>query len=330
MRWTFLPAQLLLSAVALAASPDQILSSNARAILYLQVEDAAGGVLDRGTGFIISHDGYVVTAAHLRADPTQRMWAVVGQREGTRFPLAFRDADEASDVALWQLPQSTACRYAVTLSTKQVRVLDRVLILGFPGNDGLTPSSVNVNNLTSQRGFYKADGYLRPGNSGGPVLNEAGQVVAIVQGGTLPGTENNDLVPIASAISLINKRGARAGIDAPVPFDTACYAVCRNPTHGVERWTNSTPWGPESSGWLSGGHNRHDECSRLIAATLAATPNATIDLLPGEGVPETTGMWEQSKKDVFGKVEYIYFCKGVLRTGPVYFEKQSPDCGLWN
>jgi hypothetical protein len=67
----------------------------------------------------------------------------------------------------------------------------------------------------------------------------------------------------------------------------------------------------------------------LIAGALATVPNATIELLPGEGTPNTTGMWEESKQDVL-KVEYKYFCKGTMRSGPIYAEKQSSACGLWN
>lgn len=330
MRLMVLTLSVLLGDVAFAVTPDQIVANNTRAIVYLQVEDNGGGILDRGTGFVVSHDGYIVTAAHLKVDATQKMFAVIGQREGTRYSLAFREANESADVALWQLPQSASCRYTVTLGTSPVRVLDRVLAMGFPGNEGLTPSRIGINNLTSQRGFYKADGYLRTGNSGGPVFNEAGQVVAIVQGGTLPGTENNDLIPIALAIDLIKKRGVQASIDAPVPFDSSCYASCRAPAHGVEKWTIEKTWGPVDSGWLSGGHNRGDECNKLIAAALAANSGAQIDLLPGEGSPNTTGMWEESKKDVFGHVEYKYYCKGTFRSGPIYVEKQSPECGLWN
>lgn len=313
-----------------ATTPEEIIASNTRAIVYLQVEDVSGGVLDRGTGFIVSHDGYVVTVAHLRVEPTQKIWAVIGQRDGTRYQLVFRDADEKVDVALWQLPQSASCRYAVTLSDVRVNVLDRVLALGFPGNEGLTPSRISINNLTSQRGFYKADGYLRAGNSGGPVFNELGQVVAIVQGGTMPGTDNNDLIPIAPVINIAKKWGVQAGIDAPIPFANSCYASCRVPAHGVERWTVEKAWGPVDSGWLSGGHNRGDECNKLVAAAIAANPGAQIELLPGEGTPGSTGMWEESKKDTFGHVEYRYFCKGTLRSGPIFAEKQSPECGLWN
>src|ERR1700746_2336287 len=141
---------LLLVGHAFAASPDQILANNTRAVVYLQVEDAAGGVLDSGTGFIVSHDGHVVTAAHIKADPTQRLWAIIGQREGTRYPLTFRDKDESADVALWQLPPPAVLRYSLALSMMPVKVLDRVLVLGFPGKEGLTPSSVNINNVTSQ------------------------------------------------------------------------------------------------------------------------------------------------------------------------------------
>jgi hypothetical protein len=63
----------------------------------------------------------------------------------------------------------------------------------------------------------------------------------------------------------------------------------------------------------------------MIAAEIAKTPGSEITLLPG-GV----GKWEESKRDVFGHVEYKYFCRGVFRASPVYVEKQSPACGLWN
>jgi S1-C subfamily serine protease len=210
------------------------------------------------------------------------------------------------------------------ISTKPVKVLDRVLVLGFPGKDGLTPSSVGINNLsTPEHGFYKADGFLRPGNSGAPAFNEAGQVVAIVQGGTLPGTDNNDLIPISLAVNLIKKRNVQAGIDASLPYESSCYSSCQHVSHGIKGWTSEKPWGPVNSGWLGGGHNQTDECNKLIAAELAGKPDTQIELLPGG-----QGKWEASKKDVLGRVEYIYWCKGILRSAPIYAEKQSPACPL--
>jgi hypothetical protein len=320
---------LLLCTQAHAASPQAIVGSNTPAMVYLEVTDDKGNFMEGGSGFIVSHDGYVVTVDHVKPDVGQTLWGVIAQRQGTRYPLEFRDADEKHDVALWQLPQAAVCRPAVTISTKRPKVLDRVLALGFPGTSGLTPAPIGITNLSSpEHGFYKADGYLEKGNSGGPVFNEAGQVVAIVQGGTMPGTANNDLIPISLAVSLINKRNVQAGLDAPVPYDDSCYSECADPSHGVEKWAVETSW-KDNSGELDGGHNRQSECAKLIAAKLAVSPpGSQIELLPGEGAEETTGMWEKPKKDVLGHATYTYFCKGTFRSGPTYVTKQSPACPL--
>ena len=69
----------------------QIVAENTPAIVYLEVRDSNGAVLNRGTGFVVSNDGYVVTVAHLKVDHDQKMWAVIGQREGTRYTLALRE-----------------------------------------------------------------------------------------------------------------------------------------------------------------------------------------------------------------------------------------------
>jgi hypothetical protein len=322
-------ALLVLAQPAFAATPNEILANNTRAIVYLEVNDAANQFIDGGTGFIVSHDGFVVTAAHLKVQPSQRLWAVIGQREGTRFPLQFREADEATDVALWQLPQSASCRYSVTLGTLPFTVPARAVALGFPGRDGLTPALVNIINLATDEGFYRGDGFLRGGYSGGPVFNEDGKVIATVHSGT-PAGGNNDFVPVAASINLLKKRGVRAGVDIPVPFENSCYTFCRATSHGIEKWTSEGPWGPVNSGELPGGHTRKGECDKLIAAALAGHPDSQIDLLPGEGVADATGMWEDSHKDVLGEMHYTYYCKGILRSGPIFAEKQSPACGLWN
>ena len=314
---------------SLADSPRQIIDNNTRAVVYIEIQNADKSVVDHGSGFIVSQDGYVITAAHLKVDPTQSAWAVIGQRQGTSYKLEFREADDATDVALWKLPQSSVCRRSVVLATAPVGVTDRVIALGFPQQDGLTPSGFAISNVGGARGFIKADGRLRPGNSGGPVFNESGRVVAIVEGGAVAGADDNDLVPIAPALALIKKYGVRAGIDAAAPFDDACYASCRVPAHGLESWTTQVPWGPKNSGWLPGGHSPVTECNGLKAAELAIMPGSIIELDPGEG-DSSKGIWEDSKKDVFGKVEYQYFCKGTLKSGPIYKEKRSSACGLWN
>jgi S1-C subfamily serine protease len=217
---------------AFGATPDQIIASNTRAVVFLQLEDKAGTALKSGIGFIVSQSGYILTTADLKPDPNepdQKLMAVIGAREGIRYRLDRQDVDEIADVALWKLPQSPDCRYTVTLSRQAPKVLDRVLVLGFPKSDGLTPSSININNVEAQGGYYKTDGYLPSGNGGAPAFDEAGRVVALVHKGVQPGAElgieTNELTRIAPGINLINKWGVQAGIDSAAPTDNSCKLV---------------------------------------------------------------------------------------------------------
>jgi hypothetical protein len=212
-----LSVAMFLPGFASAQDFNQIKTDNTPAVVYIQIEDSKGQFINSGTGFIVSSDGYVVTVEHLKVAQDQQIWAVIGQRVDTRLPLAYREKDEENDVALWQLPQSAFCRQSVTLSNAPVQKFpEPALALGFPETQGLTPVPINILNRSTEHDFYKSDGYLYYGESGGPVFNEQGRVVAIVEGGTLPGTKNNDLIPISLAISLINKRGVKAGIESPV------------------------------------------------------------------------------------------------------------------
>lgn len=312
-----------------AATPDRIVANNTRAVVYIQVEDKQGNFMDAGTGFIVSQDGYVVTASHVQPGDGQLIWAVIGQREGTRYPLEPRDKDAENDTAIWQLPQSASCRYAVTMTDKPVMALERTLVLGFPGKDGLTPALVNISNPSvPPHGYIKADGFLRNGYSGGPVFNEEGNVVALVHSGA-PAGGNNELVPIYFAVALLKKHGASVGVNASVPFANSCYATCRVPAHGIERWMSQSPWSAQDHE-DGGGHNEPAECASMIAAALANRPDSHIDLDPGQGVEGVSGMWEKSGRNGLAHVYYDYYCKGVMKSGPVYVSKQSPECGLWD
>jgi hypothetical protein len=305
--------------IAWGLTPAEIMRANAGATVYLAVKTEQG-TRDSGTGFVVSHDGYIITAGHLKADPTERMIAVVGQREGLSFNLTFIGIDEQADIALWRLPQSLSCRNSVTLGSGELKVFDRLLVLGFPGTSGLTPTATSVANLFGDRGFIQTDGNLEGGNSGGPALNEAGQVVGLVQGGRAVGAKENSMVPIGPVIALLRKHSVKIAVDRPEPFPIECYASCRQAANGVESWQKVDPW-KKDSGWMGGGNTQGDVCNGLKAATVAN--QADIEL-------EITGMSEDSKKDVFGHVEYQYHCSGVLKSQPVFKEARSSACGLWN
>jgi S1-C subfamily serine protease len=71
---------LALSTAANAASQQAIVDAFTQTIVYLEVTDDKGNFMDGGSGFIVSHDGYVVTVEHVKPASGQKLWAVIGQR----------------------------------------------------------------------------------------------------------------------------------------------------------------------------------------------------------------------------------------------------------
>jgi S1-C subfamily serine protease len=311
---------------ALAKSPVEILNENSRAIVFVQKVNEHGEEIMSGSGVIVSHDGYLITANHLApTQPGEKLIATIGQRVGTTFPLQFRDNDVQRDLALFQLPQSTSCRSAAVLSDKPLDESQHFVALGFPADRGLSRAIVNITNPQSPLGFYASDGQLEEGYSGGPVFDERGNVIGIVQGGTISGARSNDIVPIATGVAMVTKLGVLASVGKAVPFAESCYSSCRAPQHGIESWEHEDPW-TDHTGPMNGGNNRTSMCNGLIAAKLAVSPpGSRIDLDTGDA-----GMWEDPpSKDFLGHVTYVYHCKGTLRSSPVYFEKRSSACQLW-
>ena len=206
---------------ALAASPVNIQNDNSHAIVYLRVLDEKGGEKTAGSGMIVSHDGYILTASHLSPEPGEKLVARVGANVGTEYPLEFRDKDTTRDIAFWQLPQASKCWHTVVLDNKPLDEAANFVALGFPGDRGLSRAPLHITNAHTPEGFYASDGALEEGYSGGPVFNEAGRVIGLVQGGTISGVHNNDIVPLPAALAEIQKLGVSAGIGHAYSDDAA-------------------------------------------------------------------------------------------------------------
>jgi S1-C subfamily serine protease len=309
----------------IAKTPVDILNENTRAIVFVQKVDEHGQEIMSGTGVIVSHDGYILTANHLApSQPGEKLIATIGQRVGTTYPLEFRDSDSQRDLALFQLPQSSSCRMSAVLDDKPLDESQHLVALGFPADRGLSRATVTITNPHTSLGFYASDGQLEEGYSGGPVFNEDGNIIGIVQGGTISGARSNDIVPVAAAVAMVTKLGVSAAVGKSVPFADNCYSSCRAPAHGIEKWGHEETW-TAHSGQMNGGHNQTEMCNGMIAAKLATSPpGSRIDLDPG-----SSGMWETSDKDFLGHVTYVFYCKGTLRSSPIYNDKRSSACQLW-
>lgn len=135
-----------------------------------------------GSGFIISSDGYVMTNHHVIADADEIMVELKDRRE---FKARVIGSDEQSDVALLKLEASGLPSVRIGDSSK-LKPGQWVVAIGSPfGMDfsvtaGIV-SAIGRNLGDNQRyvPFIQNDAAINRGNSGGPLLNLAGEVVGI-------------------------------------------------------------------------------------------------------------------------------------------------------
>lgn len=134
-----------------------------------------------GSGFIISSDGYILTAAHVVANAER---IVVSLADHRVFPAKVVGADKLSDVALLKIDAHDLPTVKIGDSGK-LQVGQWVLAIGSPFGLQYTAThgiiSALRRNLPSDIyvPFIQTDVPVNPGNSGGPLIDMAGDVIGI-------------------------------------------------------------------------------------------------------------------------------------------------------
>jgi len=140
-----------------------------------------------GTGFIISKDGLIMTAAHI----VQVADAVsVKFQDGTVIGATITGTVQMADVALLQLEQIPDTMTPVTLGNSDtMETGDPIFIIGTPYGIEHTLSAGYVSGKRIPEGmdnhispieYLQTDASINLGNSGGPMFNMKGEVVGIV------------------------------------------------------------------------------------------------------------------------------------------------------
>lgn len=136
-----------------------------------------------GTGFVISSTGHVVTNQHV-------VEGCVGDIQGNlsgEAPVKLRlvSSDETNDLALLQAP--SPFKDVATIRDKAIHPGDSVIAIGYPFHGLLTSDfTVTTGIVSSLSGilndtrFLQISAAVQPGNSGGPLLDNGGQVVGMV------------------------------------------------------------------------------------------------------------------------------------------------------
>jgi len=147
--------------------------------------DVNGGT-SLGTGVIISTDGEILTNAHVVENATEIRVRLAGETEPRRVSLLA--ADRGNDLALLRM-SGDGFEAATFADPGSIRLGDEVVAIGFAlgldGEPSVTLGIVSALNRSIGQsdvfldGLIQTDAAISSGNSGGPLVNAAGEVVGI-------------------------------------------------------------------------------------------------------------------------------------------------------
>jgi len=159
---------------------------------------------DKGSGFIISTDGYILTNNHL-AEDADKITVKLG--DGRKFEAKVIGTDPESDVAALKI-DAEDLSYLELADSDALEVGEWVLAIGNPFGLSHTVTAGIVSakgrrvGLTSFDDFIQTDAAINPGNSGGPLLNLDGKVVGI-------------------NTAMVSRSGGNMGIGLAIPINMA-------------------------------------------------------------------------------------------------------------
>lgn len=167
-------------------------------VLCIEVLNVDGSVLSSGTGFVYATDdnyGYVLTNAHVVSKGN----IVKGvMTNNTTVDLTILGTDSYTDLAVLKMNKKEAIQVASIGKSENMKVGNTVFTVGSPlgstyagtvtkgilsGKDRLIETNTSGTNGLSVESYIvkvlQTDAAISPGNSGGPLVNLAGDVIGI-------------------------------------------------------------------------------------------------------------------------------------------------------
>ena len=140
-----------------------------------------------GTGVVVTTDGEIITNAHVVEGATKIRVRLAGETEPRTARLLA--ADEGNDLALLRI-EATELSRATFADPTSVHLGDDVVAIGFAlaldGEPSVTSGIVSATERTiitpggnALDGLIQTDAAISSGNSGGPLVNAAGEVIGI-------------------------------------------------------------------------------------------------------------------------------------------------------
>jgi S1-C subfamily serine protease len=268
-------------------------------IVDIDAKLAYQSAIGAGTGIVIDGGGVVLTNNHVIAGATNLTARSIGN--GQTYPATVIGYDRQHDIAVMQLAGG-GLPAANIGNSDTVRVGDPIVSLGNAGGVGGAPSAepgtvsavnqtVSANDaLTGStetlNGLLQLDAGIRPGDSGGPTVNSANQVIGMNTAASQNyhlGRGQGFAIPINEAMAIAGQ--IRSGASSPTVHigPTAFLGVGVNDAPGGAVVRQVIPTGPAAGAGINVGDVISSINGQPVNSATALT-NILDQHHPGDGV----------------------------------------------
>jgi len=161
-----------------------------------------------GTGFYISHDGYILTNAHV----VNEAKTVLIINKDRQYKADVVRKDQQRDIALLKSADPITAA-PLSLSSQPIKLGETIYVIGTPLDEKLehtiTSGIISASRINEEgQIYYQTDAALNHGNSGGPAFSRKGEVIGIAVSALFSREGANQsinfLIPIDDALSKLN------------------------------------------------------------------------------------------------------------------------------
>lgn len=166
------------AAAQITIAPQQIAAESRAATVQVRTFGASGAALSEGSGFLVTPDGVIVTNFHvIEGASSVEVTTMAGETYDNVF---FVTADPRRDLAVLRIPVEGAPSLRISPATTH-EIGSRVFATGNPlGQTGtFSDGMVSAHRTVEGVQMIQVSAPISPGSSGGPVMNESGEVIGV-------------------------------------------------------------------------------------------------------------------------------------------------------
>lgn len=145
-----------------------------------------------GSGVVIGDGRTVLTNWHVVSSVDKGSRVMVYANGNVQLPARIVGRSVGKDIAILSLDQPIGQPWLELIRRNEVQVGENVYAMGYPAIASIAEKSLSQSQVTITRGiisrtmrlnnveFFQTDAAVNPGNSGGPLFNDKGQLVGLV------------------------------------------------------------------------------------------------------------------------------------------------------